>query len=594
MTNDDSGNAQQGGWQPPEYVSPWIPASNQDDASSRSAPRGDDFGRGGQSGEGNDTIAFGSEPGYGQGQTPYSANGPGEYPRPVNQPPGYPPPSYAQSSPGQPGYGQPGPGQPGYGQPGYGQPGYGQPGYGQPSYGQPGYGQPGYGQPEYGQPGPGQPGNGGYGQYNWGGYGAPPPPPSRSGFGKVLAYVAVAVLAAGAGAGAAVALNNTSSSAPVSIGSGTQQNPFSGSGDGNPLPLPSSGTGTEPSATPSSGGTGSLNTSALATKVDPGIVDVTAIEKYADATAEGTGMVLSSTGLVLTNNHVISGGSTSVTATLVTSGKTYTAKVVGYDSTDDVAVLQLLTSSGQEPSGLKTVTRSDSSKAKVGEAVLALGNAGGRGGLPSLAPGTITGLDKSIKASDSGTDTTETLHGMIETNAPIQEGDSGGPLVNANGAVVGMDTAAYSSSDGFGQSSSAGTLGYAIPVNTALTIAQEIEAGKATSKIHIGLAGFMGVSVADASSSAGCTGDGGSYEPVTSPVSSGALICQVFSGTPAGSVGLVKGDVITSENGKSVSSAASLTTLMAPSNEGDRVTIGYVDANDAKHTVTLTLVGVGQ
>jgi hypothetical protein len=170
MTNDDSGNAQQGGWQPPEYVSPWIPASNQDGARSSSAPRGDDFGRGGQAGEANDTIAFGSEPGYGQSQTPYSANGQGDYPRPANQPPGYSPPSYGQSSPGQPGYGQPGYGQPGPGQPGYGQPGYGQPGYGQSEFGQPGYGPPGSG--------------GGYGQYNWGGYGAPPPPPSRSGFGR--------------------------------------------------------------------------------------------------------------------------------------------------------------------------------------------------------------------------------------------------------------------------------------------------------------------------------------------------------------------------------------------------------------------------
>ena len=208
-------------------------------------------------------------------------------------------------------------------------------------------------------------------------------------------------------------------------------------------------------------------------------------------------MVISSSGLVLTNNHVID-EATSVSATLVTSGKTYTAKVIGYDSTDDVALLQLVGASD-----LKTVTLSDSSKAKVGEAVLALGNAGGRGGLPSTAQGTIQALNQSIEASDSGAGTTEKLHGMIETNAPIEQGDSGGPLVNGSGQVVGMDTAANSSSSGFGGYSAA-TTGFAIPINTAMSIADNINAGKASSTVHIGLAGFMGVNVADASSPSEC------------------------------------------------------------------------------------------
>src|ERR1700730_15635901 len=153
MHDDDSGNDQHGSWQPPEYVRPWIPASNPDEGDCGSAPR-DSSTASGQPEQDSDTVSFRNAPGYGQGGYP---------------PPGYPP--------------------PGYGQPGYGQPGYGQPGYGQQGYGQPGYGQPGYG--GYGQPG--------YGQYPWSGYGTPPPPP-RSGFGRTLAYVAVAVLAAGAGA----------------------------------------------------------------------------------------------------------------------------------------------------------------------------------------------------------------------------------------------------------------------------------------------------------------------------------------------------------------------------------------------------------
>jgi S1-C subfamily serine protease len=538
MHDDDSGNDQHGSWQPPEYVSPWIPASNPDEGDSGSASRDSSAGSG-QPEQDSDTVSFRNAPGYGQGGYP---------------PPGYPP--------------------PGYGQPGYGQPGYGQPGYGQPGYGQPGYGQPGYGQP-------------GYGQYPWSGYGTPPPPP-RSGFGRTLAYVAVAVLAAAAGAGAAVALNHSgtpssSANSPLN-GNGSQSNPF---GNANPFPSSGSGSGNSGGSGGTNTGGGSLNASALAAKVDPGIVDVSSNLKYSQATAQGTGMVISSSGLVLTNNHVID-QATSVSATLVTSGKTYTAKVIGYDSTDDVALLQLVGASN-----LKTVTLSNSSKAKVGQAVLALGNAGGRGGLPSTAQGTIQALNQSIEASDSGAGTTEKLHGMIETNAPIEQGDSGGPLVNGSGEVVGMDTAANSSSSGFGGYSAA-TTGFAIPISTAISIADNINAGKASSTVHLGLAGFMGVNVGDASNPSQCQSGGDGFGGVggfSSPVSSGALICQAYPNSPATSAGLASGDVITSVNGTTISSANGLTNETANSHAGDQFAIKYVDQYGAKHSTTVTLTG---
>ena len=533
MHDDDSGNDQPGSWQPPEYVSPWIPASKPDDEDSGSASRDSSAGRG-QPDQDNDTIAFGNAPRYGQGGYP---------------PPGYPP--------------------PGYGQPGYGQPGYGQPGYGQPGYG--GYGQPGYG------------------QYPWSGYGTPPPPP-RSGFGRTLAYAAVAVLAAAAGAGAAVGLNHTnsgnSSAATPSIGNGSQSNPFGGNGNQNTVPSFGGNGANGGSNGGANSGTGSLNANAIAEKVDPGVVDITSELTYSDATAEGTGMVISANGLVLTNNHVID-QATSVSATLVTSGKTYTAKVLGYDSTNDVALLQLVGASG-----LKTVAMSDSSKVKVGQAVLALGNAGGRGGLPSTAQGTIRALNQSIEASDSGAGTTEKLHGMIETNAPIQQGDSGGPLVNGSGQVIGMDTAANSSS-GFG-GFSADTTGFAIPVNSAMTIVDQIKSGQATTNVHIGLAGFMGVNVADASDPTGCRpnggdGFGGPGGGFSSPVNSGALICQVYPDSPSSAAGLSGGDVITSVNGTTVKSADGLTALSAASHPGDRFAINYVDQFGTKHSTTVHL-----
>ena len=278
-------------------------------------------------------------------------------------------------------------------------------------------------------------GYGGYGQPPWGGYGAPPPPPPRHGFGRTLAYLAVAVVAAGAGAGAAVALNNSNSSASSAT------SPFGGAptaarrstrtagralaaadrlgrqwqrqrrGNGN---FGNGSTGTGGTNT----GTGSLNASALAAKVDPGIVDITSQLKYSDATAEGTGIVISSSGLVLTNNHVID-EATSVSATLVVSGKTYTAKVLGYDSTDDVALLQL-----QGASGLKTASLGDSSKVKVGQAVLALGNAGGRGGLPVHRAGHHPGAEP----DHPGQRQRRQHHREAARHDPDQRADPGGRL----------------------------------------------------------------------------------------------------------------------------------------------------------------------
>ena len=170
--------------------------------------------------------------------------------------------------------------------------------------------------------------------------------------------------------------------------------------------------------------TTALTTSQIANKVDPGLVDIVSTLGDQNAEAAGTGMVVTSSGEVLTNNHVID-GATSIKATDIGNGRTYTAKVVGYDKSDDVAVIQL-----QGASGLTTVSFGDSSQVAVGQSVVALGNAGGTGGTPSVATGTVTALNQSITASDEGSGSSENLTGMIETNANIQPGDSGGSLVN--------------------------------------------------------------------------------------------------------------------------------------------------------------------
>ncbi len=572
-----------GGDQSPEYMGAWspIPAGDQPDQPSDSTPPGadrpghdawvvpDDPAQPGLTDSaGADSAAEPSDPGQpGYGQTTPEQP---EYPPPGQGQPGQAQPGYGYGQPGYPpsgGYGQQNYGQPGYpqqgagyGQPGYGQQSYPQPGYGQSSYGQQNYGQSGYDQPGFG-PGPwGQP-PGGAG--NWGlpgdiiGYG--PEPPRRRG-PRALVYVVVAVVAAAVGAGTVVALNQNSQK-PSSVSS--QQ-----------IPSPNRNAAGNANTT-------NLNEQSVANKVEPGVVDINSQLKYENGAAAGTGMVLSANGLVLTNNHVVD-GSTSLHATLVTGGKTYRAQVLGVDPVDDVALIKL-----EGASGLKTVSVGDSAKVTLGTGVVAIGNAGGAGGNPTVTSGSITALNRTITASDSGSGAnSETLHGMLQTNAPIAAGDSGGPLANAAGQVIGMDTAANSQSLG-----GAGTnMGFAIPINKALTIAKQIAGGKAGPHILIGQAGFMGIgvdSISDAQQCLASSGIGANYQV---PVKSGALICSVYPGTPAAKAGLVAGDVITTVNGQPVSSANGLTTIMRKYKPGSTVSIRYVTASQQSHTSSLTLI----
>src|SRR5271165_4941388 len=174
-------------------------------------------------------------------------------------------------------------------------------------------------------------------------------------------------------------------------------------------------------AATSSGGR-TLSTSAIVSRTDPGLVDVISTLGYQHGTAEGTGMVLTSSGEVLTNNHVVA-GATSVQVRDVGNGRTYTARVVGYSDTSDVAVLQI-----QGASGLPTVSIGDSSGIIQGQEVVAIGNALGKGGTPSVATGKVITLENTITAQDSGDGVLEHLTDLIRTDADIQPGDSGGPL----------------------------------------------------------------------------------------------------------------------------------------------------------------------
>jgi|SRR5882757_1397008 len=211
-----------------------------------------------------------------------------------------------------------------------------------------------------------------------------------------------------------------------------------------------------------------VSSARIAEVVAPAVLNINTVIGKGRATAAGTGIVLTSSGQVLTNNHVIN-GATSIRATNAANGQTYQARVIGRDRDDDIAVLQL---SGA--SALRTAKLGDSDTVSVGDQIAAVGNADGANVRPSVATGTVTALGRSISAHDELTGKVERLSGLIEVDADVRPGDSGGPLVNTAGEVVGVDTAA--SGNFRVQASDSGT-GYAIPINSALTIARRITSG---------------------------------------------------------------------------------------------------------------------
>jgi S1-C subfamily serine protease len=326
--------------------------------------------------------------------------------------------------------------------------------------------------------------------------------------------------------------------------------------------VPPSGSATVPTsaAAGSSLATGQADT--IAAAVDPSIVDVNTTLGYRGGAGAGTGMILTTAGAILTNNHVVD-GATSITVTLVDTGRTYPATVVGTDPTHDVAVIQI-----HGASGLKPIPMADSSSVGVGDDVVAIGNALGAGGTPAVATGSVTALDQTITVTDDTGANAQTLSGLIQTDAPLQPGDSGGPLLNGSGQVIGIDTAA-SAGRRFRTGSS---VGLAIPINQARAIAAQIQSGQASATTHIGLPGFLGVQIAPTAGSL-----------------PGAVVAGVLAGAPAAAAGLGAGDVITAVNGQAITSPQALTAATASHHPGDKVTVGWTDASGAQRHATIVL-----
>jgi S1-C subfamily serine protease len=296
-----------------------------------------------------------------------------------------------------------------------------------------------------------------------------------------------------------------------------------------------------------------------ATRLESGIVVIKTKLAYQGVIAAGTGMVLTSSGEVLTNNHVIR-GATTIKIVVPNTGRTYAARVIGYDVADDVAVLQAVGASN-----MSTVTTT-SSKVTIGAAVTAIGNAGGTGRLTS-ANGAITRLRDSVVVNDDQGGAVR-LTGMIGVNASVVPGDSGGPLMNSSGEVIGIDTAG---SAGATFRSTEATQAYAIPITRALSIAKKVVAGTGSTRVHIGETAFMGVQIA------------GGFR------GAGAAIAGITPGSPAATAGLAPGDVVTAVNGYHISSPISLTSSLLTKKPGDSITITYSDQSGASHSVRLEL-----
>ncbi len=283
------------------------------------------------------------------------------------------------------------------------------------------------------------------------------------------------------------------------------------------------------------------------------------------AAAAGTGIVLTASGEVLTNYHVVD-GQQGISIRVTSTGHTYTATEIGGDSIHDVAVLQM-----EGASGLATAPIGNSSDVQIGDSVTALGNAEGRGGSPAVATGQVTALGQTITASDETGNSTETLNGMIQTNAPIQPGDSGGPLINSNGQVVGMDTAASGGRHG---PQPGAVESFAIPINTALNYAHQLLTHPAAPPSGA----FLGVCAQDDIAQAGAL----------VAVGCGAAT-GVVSGSPAAAAGLMAGDVIVELGGNAVTSQASLGLLLQGDHDGQSVSLVWLDPHGDRHQATVVL-----
>ena len=309
-----------------------------------------------------------------------------------------------------------------------------------------------------------------------------------------------------------------------------------------------------------------LDPAALIAQVEPGLVQITTLVDFQGVVGNGTGIVLSPDGQVLTNHHVVQGAN-AIKVLSMANGQTFEADVIGYDRDDDIAVLQL-----RGAGGLPVAPIGDSNSLALGEPVLTIGNANGTGNPLTHETGAVTNLNRSIAAEDELTGSKNSMGGLIESSTNLRAGDSGGALVNGAGQVVGLNAAATINFKVNGESTPGGE-GFAIPINRAMDIANQIRGGAPSPTVHIGPSAMLGVGIS-------ATGQSGSGLPVRS----------VLRGGPAGVVGLRPGDVITNIDGVPIDSANALTGLLDQRYPGNVIDLNWIDRAGIPQNAKVTLV----
>jgi S1-C subfamily serine protease len=337
-------------------------------------------------------------------------------------------------------------------------------------------------------------------------------------------------------------------------------------------PLRSTATPVLPSANSESGVTLSEQPVVQVVKrVQPAVVNVTSRTVTVDTIGGGaqvgkgvgTGFVIRSDGIIVTNFHVVEGALNLKVTLPPPDGRVFPARVIGGDSEHDLAVLKV------NATGLSTVPLGDSGKVALGERVVALGYALALPGGPTVTSGIISALQRTVQAQDPSAPNgglTRIYQDVIQTDAAINPGNSGGPLVDLAGNVIGINTAG---------NESAQNIGFAIAIDAAKAIIDQAVAHPSAPEA------YLGVSTE--------TVDAGLAAQLGLLVDHGALVLAVAPGGPAAKTSMTQGDVIVSFDGKAVNTSDQLGTLISKHRPGDVVTVGVVDVSGNRSTATATL-----
>jgi putative serine protease PepD len=358
--------------------------------------------------------------------------------------------------------------------------------------------------------------------------------------GLVVSAVALALVSGVLGGAVGAGLASRDSSEPAVVNAPVKSDPASPAAPG---PGSSVNGSTSSSGTP-------LDVKGILAKVGPSVVDVVAQGR--DGAGDGSGIVVSADGYILTNAHVVA-DATRISVTTGTGSRALSAKVIGADEDRDVALLQVDggaagSSDGGGGGGFTAADLGRSADVKVGDDVVAIGNALGLRGDPTVTRGIVSALNRAFDG----------LTGMIQTDAAINPGNSGGPLVNMFGQVIGINTA--------GAGEEGQDINFAIPIDAVRTIAERLKSGQGPAPVA-----FLGVATTEPT-------DGGP----------GATIIEIVPGGPAAEAGLAVRDRIVSFDGKPVESGDALSGIILDRQPGDTIDV-VLQRNGSSRTIKVEL-----